>query len=33
MFKDNDTKIDGIFGQLWYLLEDYLNFTYVKMLQ
>ncbi|KYN22207.1 putative glutamate receptor, partial [Trachymyrmex cornetzi] len=31
MFKDNDTKIDGIFGQLWYLLEDYLNFTFIPI--
>ncbi|KAG5342852.1 GLRK protein, partial [Acromyrmex charruanus] len=31
MFKDNDTKVDGIFGQLWYLLEDYLNFTFIPI--
>lgn len=29
MFYDNDTKVNGIFGELWQLLEDYLNFTYV----
>ncbi|KYM99095.1 putative glutamate receptor [Cyphomyrmex costatus] len=31
MFQDNDTRIDGIFGQLWYLLQDYLNFTFIPI--
>ncbi|XP_018313472.1 uncharacterized protein [Mycetomoellerius zeteki] len=31
MFNDNDTTINGIFGQLWYLLEDYLNFTFIPI--
>ena len=29
MFYDNDTKVRGICGELWHLLADYLNFTYV----
>lgn len=29
MFYDNDTRVTGICGELWYLLADYLNFTYV----
>ncbi|XP_029174511.1 uncharacterized protein LOC114943097 [Nylanderia fulva] len=29
MFYDNDTKVNGICGDLWYLLEDYLNFTFI----
>lgn len=32
MFYDNDTKINGICGDLWQLLEDYLNFTYVHLI-
>lgn len=31
MFYDNDTKVNGICGDLWYLLADYLNFTYVTI--
>lgn len=31
MFTDNDTKITGICGDVWYLLADYLNFTYVNI--
>ncbi|EFN71204.1 hypothetical protein EAG_13507 [Camponotus floridanus] len=31
MFYDNDTKVDGICGNLWYLLADYLNFTFIPM--
>lgn len=29
MFYDNDTKVRGVCGEMWYLLADYLNFTYV----
>ncbi|GAB1860040.1 Glutamate receptor 1-like [Camponotus japonicus] len=31
MFYDNDTKVNGICGDLWYLLADYLNFTFIPM--
>ncbi|EZA52819.1 hypothetical protein DMN91_002220 [Ooceraea biroi] len=31
MFTDNDTKITGIYGDLWYLLADYLNFTFIPV--
>ncbi|XP_011871309.1 PREDICTED: glutamate receptor 2-like [Vollenhovia emeryi] len=31
MFHDNDTKLDGIIGDLWHLLEDYLNFTFIPI--
>jgi len=30
MFYDNNTKVNGICGDLWEVLADYLNFTYVK---
>nr|XP_012224427.1 PREDICTED: uncharacterized protein LOC105673398 [Linepithema humile] len=31
MFYDNNTKVGGICGELWYLLADYLNFTFVPI--
>ncbi|KAL6446371.1 hypothetical protein ACFW04_001153 [Cataglyphis niger] len=31
MFYDNDTKVTGICGDLWYLLADYLNFTFIPI--
>ncbi|XP_025263452.1 uncharacterized protein LOC112637613 [Camponotus floridanus] len=31
MFYDNDTKVNGICGEIWYLLADYLNFTFIPM--
>ncbi|XP_072759176.1 uncharacterized protein [Anoplolepis gracilipes] len=31
MFYDNDTKVNGICGDLWYILADYLNFTFIPM--
>ncbi|XP_039314706.1 uncharacterized protein LOC120359773 [Solenopsis invicta] len=31
MFYDNDTKIDGFYGEMWSLLADYLNFTLVPI--
>jgi hypothetical protein len=26
---ENDTKISGAYGEVWTVLSDYLNFTYV----
>ncbi|XP_039315003.1 uncharacterized protein LOC120359819 [Solenopsis invicta] len=31
MYTDNDTKINGFYGELWSLLADYLNFTLVPI--
>ena len=29
MFEENDTKVSGTCGEVWNILADYLNFTYV----
>ncbi|XP_071557009.1 glutamate receptor ionotropic, kainate glr-3-like [Temnothorax nylanderi] len=31
MFYDNDTKVNGVCGDLWHVLAEYLNFTFIPI--
>ncbi|XP_024889032.1 uncharacterized protein LOC112465629 [Temnothorax curvispinosus] len=31
MFSNNDTKVSGVYGGLWHVLAEYLNFTFIPI--